>query len=151
MVQMSNELTYLRVSCIPEKDMSSCSPSTYGYVMKWCALYQHVEVQKVPFIAAFQLRTDKILGAVDKHNKIIFICSPNNPSATSRSGWYIISLEEIQPERGFSISLYWFQTMTKFHHRFEEFPKTCKSCRHSQKRGVRHPTTRNGIRFQRFD
>lgn len=68
-----------RAFCIPEKDNIILLPPTYG-MYEVSASINNIEVQKVPLSAAFQLRTDKILGAVDKHTKIIFICSPNNPS-----------------------------------------------------------------------
>lgn len=68
-----------RAFCIPEKDNVILLPPTYG-MYEVSASINNVEVQKVPLTAGFQLRTDKILGAVDKHTKIIFICSPNNPS-----------------------------------------------------------------------
>lgn len=68
-----------RAFCIPEKDNVILLPPTYG-MYEVSASINNVEVQKVPLTAGFQLRTDKILDAVDKHTKIIFICSPNNPS-----------------------------------------------------------------------
>ncbi len=68
-----------RAFCIPGKDNVILLPPTYG-MYEVSASINNVEVQKVPLTAGFQLRTDKILGAVDKHTKIIFICSPNNPS-----------------------------------------------------------------------
>ncbi|MFT7205227.1 MAG: histidinol-phosphate aminotransferase [Algoriphagus sp.] len=68
-----------RAFCIPEKDNVILLPPTYG-MYEVSASINNVEVQKVPLTAEFQLRTDKILDAVDKHTKIIFICSPNNPS-----------------------------------------------------------------------
>jgi len=68
-----------RAFCTPEKDNVILLPPTYG-MYEVSASINNVEVQKVPLTAGFQLRTDKILDAVDKHTKIIFICSPNNPS-----------------------------------------------------------------------
>ncbi len=68
-----------RAFCIPEKDNVILLPPTYG-MYEVSASINNVEVQKVPLTAGFHLRTDKILDAVDKHTKIIFICSPNNPS-----------------------------------------------------------------------
>jgi histidinol-phosphate aminotransferase len=68
-----------RAFCIPEKDNVILLPPTYG-MYEVSASINNVEIQKVPLTAGFQLRTDKILDAVDKHTKIIFICSPNNPS-----------------------------------------------------------------------
>lgn len=68
-----------RAFCNPAKDNVILLPPTYG-MYEVSASINNVEVQKVPLSAQFQIRTDKILGAVDKHTKIIFVCSPNNPS-----------------------------------------------------------------------
>jgi len=63
------------------------------------ALSNNVEVQ-VPLSAAFQLRTDKILGAVDKpyQNHCLICLRP--PVATRSSVNIVISLEEISKKRG---------------------------------------------------
>jgi histidinol-phosphate aminotransferase len=68
-----------RAFCNPGKDNVILLPPTYG-MYEVSASINDVEVRKVPLTADFQLRTDKILNEVDKHTKIIFICSPNNPS-----------------------------------------------------------------------
>ena len=68
-----------RAFCNPEKDNVILLPPTYG-MYEVSASINNVEVRKVPLTADFQLRTDKILSEVDKHTKIIFVCSPNNPS-----------------------------------------------------------------------
>jgi histidinol-phosphate aminotransferase len=69
----------IRAFCVPEKDNVILLPPTYG-MYEVSASINNVQVQKVPLTADFQLRTDNILEAVDKNTKIIFICSPNNPS-----------------------------------------------------------------------
>jgi len=68
-----------RAFCNPEKDNVILLPPTYG-MYEVSASINNVEVRKVPLTADFQLRTEKILNEVDKHTKIIFVCSPNNPS-----------------------------------------------------------------------
>ncbi|MDG1276395.1 MAG: histidinol-phosphate transaminase [Algoriphagus sp.] len=68
-----------RAFCNPGKDNVILLPPTYG-MYEVSASINDVDVRKVPLTAEFQLRTDKILNEVDKHTKIIFICSPNNPS-----------------------------------------------------------------------
>jgi histidinol-phosphate aminotransferase len=40
-----------------------------------------IEIRKIPLTEDFQLQPDKILAKADAHSKILFICSPNNPSA----------------------------------------------------------------------
>jgi histidinol-phosphate aminotransferase len=68
-----------RAFCNPGKDNVILLPPTYG-MYEVSASINDVEVRKVPLTGDFQLRTDKILNEVDKHTKIIYICSPNNPS-----------------------------------------------------------------------
>jgi histidinol-phosphate aminotransferase len=68
-----------RAFCNPGKDNVILLPPTYG-MYEVSAAINNVEVIKVPLTSDFQIRTDKILNAVDKYTKIIFICSPNNPS-----------------------------------------------------------------------
>jgi histidinol-phosphate aminotransferase len=68
-----------RAFCNPGKDNVILLPPTYG-MYEVSASINDVEVRKVPLTADFQLRPEKILNKVDKHTKIIFICSPNNPS-----------------------------------------------------------------------
>ncbi len=69
-----------RAFCRPGKDNVILLPPTYG-MYEVSANINDVQVKRVNLNAQFQLITDKILEAVDKHTKIIFICSPNNPSA----------------------------------------------------------------------
>ncbi|PZX54806.1 histidinol-phosphate transaminase [Algoriphagus chordae] len=68
-----------RAFCNPGKDNVILLPPTYG-MYEVSAGINDVETRKIPLTADFQLQTDKILGATDEHTKIIFVCSPNNPS-----------------------------------------------------------------------
>lgn len=68
-----------RAFCRPGKDNVILLPPTYG-MYEVSANINDVQVKKVNLNAQFQLIPDKILEAVDRHTKIIFICSPNNPS-----------------------------------------------------------------------
>ena len=42
-----------------------------------------VEVRKIKLTTDFQLNMEGIAEAIDEHTKIIFICSPNNPTGNS--------------------------------------------------------------------
>ncbi len=42
-----------------------------------------VEARKVPLTEEFQLNLEGIAEAIDQHTKLIFICSPNNPTGNS--------------------------------------------------------------------
>ena len=71
-----------RAFCIPGRDNVIILPPTYG-MYEVSAGINDVEVKKVNLTADFQLQTDKILAEVNENTKIIFICSPNNPSGNS--------------------------------------------------------------------
>lgn len=68
-----------RAFCNPGKDNVILLPPTYGMYEVGAAI-NDVETRIVPLTEDFQLQPDKILEAVDQHTKIIFVCSPNNPS-----------------------------------------------------------------------
>ncbi|SFB56651.1 histidinol-phosphate transaminase [Algoriphagus aquimarinus] len=68
-----------RAFCNPGIDNVILLPPTYG-MYEVSANINDVETRKVPLTEDFQLQPDKILAAVDAHTKIIFVCSPNNPS-----------------------------------------------------------------------
>lgn len=55
---------------------------TYG-MYKVCADINDVEYRPVLLNDHFQLEADKILGACDDKTKIVWLCSPNNPTGNS--------------------------------------------------------------------
>jgi histidinol-phosphate aminotransferase len=69
----------IRACCEPQKDNILILPPTYG-MYKVCADVQNIAVKQVPLTTDFQVDTKKVLDTVDAHTKIIWICSPNNPS-----------------------------------------------------------------------
>jgi histidinol-phosphate aminotransferase len=75
------DLAY-RIFCNPGKDNVIICPPTYG-MFEVCAQINDVEVRKVNLTSDFQLDVDGILQAVDAHSKILFICSPNNPTGNN--------------------------------------------------------------------
>ncbi|MEP7257045.1 MAG: histidinol-phosphate transaminase [Flavitalea sp.] len=72
----------VRAFCEPAIDNIIICPPTYG-MYEVSAAINDVHVKKVPLTAAFQLDLPAIADAVDEHTKLIFICSPNNPSGNS--------------------------------------------------------------------
>ena len=50
---------------------------------KVCAAVNDVKVREVPLDANFDLQVDDILASVDDNTKLIFVCSPGNPTAKS--------------------------------------------------------------------
>lgn len=72
----------LRAFCRPGKDNVIVLPPTYG-MYEVSARINDVEVRKVPLLPGFQPDLDGIAGQVDEQTKLIFICSPNNPTGNS--------------------------------------------------------------------
>lgn len=68
-----------RVFCEPGKDQILICPPTYG-MYEVSANINDVQIQKVNLIKDFQLNVTEILDAIEPNTKMIFICSPNNPS-----------------------------------------------------------------------
>jgi len=71
-----------RACCNPRKDNIILNPPTYG-MYEVSANINDVEVRKAVLKNDFQLDLDKIESLIDVHTKIIWICSPNNPTANS--------------------------------------------------------------------
>jgi histidinol-phosphate aminotransferase len=71
-----------RIFCEPGQDNVIVCPPTYG-MYKVCADINDVEAKEVLLTDDFQLDVEKILAAIDKNTKLIFICSPNNPTGNN--------------------------------------------------------------------
>lgn len=69
----------MRAFCVPGKDNVLLLPPTYG-MYEVSASINDIAIKRVSLTEDFQLRPKDILDAVDEFTKIIFICSPNNPS-----------------------------------------------------------------------
>lgn len=72
----------IRGFCEPGKENVVICPPTYGMY----EVYGHINniaVKQVPLTPQFQLDMEALQEAVDQHTKIIFICSPNNPTGNS--------------------------------------------------------------------
>jgi histidinol-phosphate aminotransferase len=71
-----------RIFCEPGKDNALTCPPTYG-MYEVCAELNDVKLKKVPLLPNFQLDLDAIEEAIDPFTRLIFICSPNNPTGNS--------------------------------------------------------------------
>ncbi len=71
-----------RIFCNPGIDNVIICPPTYG-MYEVCANINDVAVKKVPLKEDFQLDIEEVLKAIDEHTKMIFICSPNNPTGNN--------------------------------------------------------------------
>ena len=72
------DLVY-RVFCNPGKDNVVAIDPTYG-MYEVCADINDVEYRRVSLDEHFQFRASDLLAACDDYTKVIFLCSPNNPS-----------------------------------------------------------------------
>lgn len=68
-----------RAFCEPRIDNVVAIDPTYG-MYQVCADVNDVEYRKVLLDDNFQFSADRLLAATDEHTKLIFLCSPNNPT-----------------------------------------------------------------------
>ena len=71
-----------RAFCNPGVDNIIIVPPTYG-MYQVSANINDVALKRVPLTAEYQLDLEGIAEAIDEHTKLIFICSPNNPTGNS--------------------------------------------------------------------
>ena len=71
-----------RCFCEPGKDNTIICPPTYG-MYEVSANINDVEIRRANLLPDFQLDLEAIESQVDESTKIIWICSPNNPTANS--------------------------------------------------------------------
>jgi len=74
----------IRAFCEPAKDEIVICPPTYG-MYEVCANINNVRVVEVPLTPTFQLDLESLERALTPATKIIFLCSPNNPTGNSLS------------------------------------------------------------------
>ena len=72
------DLVY-RVLCEPRVDNVVAMAPSYG-MYEVCANINDVEYRKVLLDENFRLHADAMLSAADDHTKVMWICSPNNPT-----------------------------------------------------------------------
>lgn len=73
-----------RAFCEPKVDNVITLPPTYG-MYGVLANINAVENKEILLSTDFQPQIEKIMNAVDENTKIIFLCSPNNPTGNSFS------------------------------------------------------------------
>ncbi len=69
----------IRLTCEPKEDNIIILPPTYG-MYEVSASVNNIEIQKIPLTTDYQLDTAKIIASINSKTKLIFICSPNNPT-----------------------------------------------------------------------
>lgn len=78
----------IRVFCEPNQDSVMITEPTYG-MYRVCANINAVAIQNVLLTKDYQLDIEGILKTVTPNTKIIFLCSPNNPTGN------LLKLEDI--------------------------------------------------------
>ncbi|NBW04080.1 MAG: aminotransferase class I/II-fold pyridoxal phosphate-dependent enzyme, partial [Cytophagia bacterium] len=69
----------IRMTCTTDASSIIVCPPTYG-MYEVSAAINNVPLTKVNLTSEYQLNTDAILKAIDSTTRLIFICSPNNPT-----------------------------------------------------------------------
>ncbi|MBV6643386.1 MAG: histidinol-phosphate transaminase [Cyclobacteriaceae bacterium] len=69
----------IRLFCNPEKDHIITMPPTYG-MYEVSASINNVENKKIPLTEDFQIDVPAVMAQITPATKMIFVCSPNNPT-----------------------------------------------------------------------
>lgn len=80
-----------RAVCVPSVDNVITMPPTYG-MYEVSAGINDIAVKEVPLTADYMIDAEAVLKAVDARTKIIFICSPNNPTGNALDGKDIVKI-----------------------------------------------------------
>lgn len=81
----------IRAFCEPGNDDVLIMPPTYG-MYKVCAAVNDAGIIEVPLTDKFEINLDQVISSLDENLKLIFICSPNNPTGNT---FKTESIEEI--------------------------------------------------------
>lgn len=71
-----------RCFCEPKKDNVIVCPPTYA-MYRVSGNINDVEVREAPLLPNFQLHINQVEHLIDENTKLIWICSPNNPTGNS--------------------------------------------------------------------
>ena len=86
----------IRVFCEPDQDEIMITPPTYG-MYRVSARTNNVGIREVPLNEKFQPDPDAILEEADERTKILFLCSPNNPTGNDFERRKVLKLVELFP------------------------------------------------------
>lgn len=81
----------IRIFCNPIKESILVMPPTFD-MYEVAAQINENPVLKVPLTMDYQIDTQKVLETIQKHTKILFICSPNNPTGNSMNRESIVEI-----------------------------------------------------------
>ena len=83
-----------RIFCEPGKDNVIICPPTYG-MYKVSAEINDVAIKEATLTENFELDIEAIKNAIDPNTKLIFICSPNNPTGNSLDKKTILNIAQV--------------------------------------------------------
>ncbi|SET38934.1 histidinol-phosphate transaminase [Hymenobacter actinosclerus] len=78
----------VRLLCVPGQDSLLVLPPTYG-MYEVAANLNDVAVERIPLTSDFQLSPEIVAGVLASKAKIVWLCSPNNPSGNLLHTEYI--------------------------------------------------------------
>lgn len=88
----------LRAFCEASEDSILTCPPTFGYY-KTCADIQGAGIVEVPLTESYEWDVDRVISAgKDSTVKMVFLCSPNNPTGNSLTRKTILSICDALPE-----------------------------------------------------
>ncbi|MBI9072326.1 MAG: histidinol-phosphate transaminase [Melioribacteraceae bacterium] len=83
----------IRIFCNPGIDNTVIVQPTYGMYHVCCDI-NNVEVREAFLSDQFEIEVDSIMNKVGENTKIVFLCSPNNPTGNTLSSKSILELCE---------------------------------------------------------
>ena len=86
----------IRLFCEPGEDHIITLPPTYGMYAVSSAI-NAVENVKVPLTKEFQIDLNGVRAVINRHSKLLFLCSPNNPSGNLLDKKVMLELVKIFP------------------------------------------------------
>lgn len=86
----------IRATCSPQSDEIILLPPTYG-MYEVSANINDVRIVKVPLTRDFQIDLPNVLAAITPKSKLIFLCSPNNPTGNLLKTKDILAILEAFP------------------------------------------------------
>ena len=81
----------MRAFCTPMTDNVVICPPTFAMYAQ-SAMLQSVETRSAPLTQDFDLDLESVAACVDDNTKIVFVCSPNNPTGNVMSRQKVMSL-----------------------------------------------------------
>ncbi|MFB0907730.1 MAG: aminotransferase class I/II-fold pyridoxal phosphate-dependent enzyme [Spirosomataceae bacterium] len=87
----------IKVFCEPQKDAIMILPPTYG-MYKVCADIQNVKVIEVPLTEEFQIDVSAVESKLTSKVKMLWLCSPNNPSGNLLDDTSVLQLIKNNPD-----------------------------------------------------